>query len=216
LRKISIISLLFILILFSCESENSYFTNSKKQTIGIQPLGSVNKAWLNEVRDSMESTYKRTVYILPEIDLPKSAFVKIKSSRYRADSIIRILKRNKPDSLDFIIGITEKDISTTKYENQSKGIVKKPERKYSDWGIFGLGFVLGPTCIISTFRLKKGVSESQVRERLRKVVKHEFGHNLGLPHCKDKNCLMTDGVESIKTVDYEKEDLCKKCWNEID
>lgn len=211
-----LISFLLLLVIVSCKSRTNYFSESDKHIIGIQPLGKVKQLWLEEVKDSLESTYVRTVYILPEIDLPKSAFVNVKSPRYRADSIIRILKRNKPDSLNYIIGITEKDISTTKYSDQAKGIIKKPERKYTDWGIFGLGYVPGPTCVISTFRLKKGVSEKLMIERLRKVVKHEFGHNLGLPHCPDKDCLMTDGVESIKTVEYEKEDLCKKCWNEID
>ena len=42
----------------------------------------------------------------------------IKSPRYRADSILRILKREKPDSIDYLIGILNKDISTTKRDRK--------------------------------------------------------------------------------------------------
>ncbi len=34
--------------------------------------------------------------------------------------------------------------------------------------------------------------------RFKKVAVHEFGHNLGLPHCSDKTCVMPDAVESEK------------------
>ena len=46
--------------------------------------------------------------------MPTTAFVNIKSPRYRADSIIKIQNRNCPDSLDFVLGLTTKDVSVTK------------------------------------------------------------------------------------------------------
>lgn len=47
--------------------------------------------------------------------------------------------------------------------------------------------------------------------RLRKVAVHEFGHNLGLPHCPNKNCVMTSAAEKLTTIDNEKLALCKNC-----
>lgn len=213
--KVYFIVIIFLVTFSSCNNRSVPLADFKNNKIGIQPIGSFDQKMLEEVRDSLASTYGREVYILPEISYPEHAFVHVKSPRYRADTLIRFLKQTKPDSLDYIIGICEKDVSTTKYEEWGSKKIKQPAYKYEDWGVFGLGYVPGPSCIISTYRLKKGVSKEKLMERLRKVVKHEFGHNLGLNHCPDKNCLMTDGVESIKTVDHEKEELCTKCWNLI-
>ena len=51
--------------------------------------------------------------------------------------------------------------------------------------------------------------------RLKKVSIHEFGHNLGLPHCPNKRCVMTDAVENITTIDNANFDLCEKCKMKI-
>ena len=57
-----------------------------------------------------------------------SAFTELKTPRYRADSIIRLLKRSKPDSVHYVVGLTSRDISTTKRE--SDGSIKKTVFKY--------------------------------------------------------------------------------------
>lgn len=160
----------------------------------------------------IDSFYNIKTVILPYKELDKQAYVNIKSPRYRADSIIRIQQRNLPDSLDFVIGLTVKDISTTKRENNGK--VLKPISKYTDWGVMGLGFCPGKSSIVSTFRLQHKNPKIQL-ERLKKVTIHEFGHNLGLPHCKNKKCVMTDAVESIATIDNESLSLCKDCRQKI-
>lgn len=146
--------------------------------------------------------------ILPPIPIPDRAFTQIKSPRYRADSLIRILRHHKPDSLNYIIGLTKKDISVTKKDKN--GNIKQPESKYADWGILGLGFRPGVSCIVSTFRLYHS-DERKFIDRLKKVSLHELGHNLGLDHCPSEDCLMRDAAESVKTVDFVKLSLCDKC-----
>jgi archaemetzincin len=59
--------------------------------------------------------------------------------------------------------------------------------------------------------MKKEKAPKKFGLRFRKVVIHEFGHNWGLPHCPDKTCVMTDAVESVKTIDNAKLALCEKC-----
>mgnify|MGYP003601516182 FL=1 len=76
----------------------------------------------------------------------------------------------------------------------------------------GLGYCPGNSCVISTFRLKNKDKNLEL-SRLKKVVIHEFGHNLGLPHCSDKHCVMTSAAEKISTIDNEKMELCVKCKN---
>ena len=86
----------------------------------------------------------------------------------------------------------------------------EPKWKYCDFGIMGLAYRPGRSAIVSKFRVKSKNHKTEMT-RLRKVAIHEFGHNLGLPHCSDKNCVMTSAAEKITTIDHEKLALCNKC-----
>lgn len=195
-----------ITIIFCCSC------SSKPERIGIQPYGNLDQDVINLISDILKKTYNTDVILLPKKALPKSAFVTIKSPRYRADSLLIDLLKIRPDSIDYIIGVTSKDISTTK--RNAKGEIKNPKSKYTDWGIFGLGYKPGKSCIISTFRLKKTTSET-FKSRVQKIAVHEIGHNLGLDHCKTKKCVMQDAVETINTIDLANFELCEKCYRYI-
>src|SRR6187549_2519151 len=76
-----------------------------------------------------------------EIDItqgiPKRAYYAPRN-RYKADTIIKYLRvHNKKYSR--VAGLTDKDISTTK-------------GNIADYGIFGLGYCPGTSCIVSSFR----------------------------------------------------------------
>lgn len=118
----------------------------------------------------------------------------------------------KPDSVDYLMGITEQDISVAKRDET--GNIKNPEYKYSDWGVFGFGYVGNSSSVISTFRLKNE-NEKVFYSRIQKVALHELGHNLGLPHCKNKTCVMCDAAETIKTIDRVNKILCDDCRAKI-
>jgi archaemetzincin len=188
-------------------------TVQKRTTIGIQPYGDFDKSLIDTIKSIIGEVYDFEVKILKSKPLPKTAFVTIKSPRYRADSLIRILKREKPNGIDYVLGLTEVDISTTKRDKN--GNIKKPVYKYIDWGLFGLGYVSGPTCIVSTFRLKSTNQEKFI-ERLKKLCIHEIGHNLGLYHCNsNQNCILRDAAETIKTIDFVELSLCSECKSKI-
>jgi len=197
-------------LVFSC-----YHVDSKKKVLGIQPYGNVKQSLIDTIQQTIQQVYEfESIIILERQALPKSAFINIKSPRYRADSIIKILKREKPDTIDYIIGITTKDISTTKRNNN--GEVLKPKSKYVDWGIFGLGYRPGPTCLLSTFRIKSE-NRNKFIDRMKKVCMHEIGHNLGLKHCKTgSKCVMRDAAETIKTIDEVDLKLCLTCKSLIE
>ena len=199
---------LFTFLLFSC---NKITKANASLTVGILPYASFSKAKTDSVAAIIKKYYNVKVVVLPPTKLPQSAFINLKSPRYRADSLLRYQKRII-DTLDFILGLTDKDISTTK--RGPFGKIKTPTWKYNDWGIMGLGNCPGNSCVVSTFRIKHKNPKIDI-ERLKKVSIHEFGHNLGLPHCIDKMCVMTDAVESITTVDREKLALCKVCKAKI-
>ncbi len=180
--------------------------------VAIQPLGKVPQAQLDLVKAALDSVYQVKVVLLPAKLPYKNAFTNFKGPRYRADTTIAMLRREKPDSIDYVIGIIAADICITKYA--ADGSIKKPAYKYTDFGIFGLGYRPGTSCVVSTHRLGD-FNKPLTKDRLAKVCVHELGHNFGLPHCPDKKCVMTDAVESIATVDNALLRLCDKCKNKL-
>ena len=198
----NLLLILLFLSVFSC-------TGQKEKLIGIQTFGEFNESLVDTIKNSIKQVYGFRVEVLTTKPMPKSAFVNVKSPRYRADTLLRILKRENPDRIDYVLGLTAKDISTTKRDRN--GDVKKPEYKYLDWGVFGLGYRSGPSCVVSTYRIKSS-DRNKFIERFKKICIHELGHNMGLKHCEySEKCVMRDAAETIKTVDHVGLRLCKEC-----
>jgi archaemetzincin len=207
--RIQVIVLMFSAALLSyCKSP---IRAEKKHIIGLQPIGPYDKEQLQFIQNELHQFFKTPVVILNETAMPASFLNTSKGERYSADSLIRWLARTAPDSVYKVVGLIHKDIFTTKYVN---GEIKKPENTYAVWGIFGLGFKPGKSCIVSDHRLHTN-NPLQFKHRLRTVVIHELGHNQGLDHCPTKNCIMSDANESIHTVDNSSDQYCKKCNDQL-
>lgn len=194
-----------LLSLLSCSAD-------KTIKVGIQPFENFDRSLTDTVLNTLASTYSVQVYVLKRKPLPQEAFINVKTPRYRADKLISMGKEQKPDSLDYLVLLTDKDISTTKRDDL--GRIKAPESRYSDWGVFGLGYRPGPSCIVSTYRLKN-TDQRKFIERLKKVSTHELGHNMGLDHCESEHCVMRDAVETIKTIDRVDSKLCEQCQRKL-
>lgn len=180
---------------------------SKTSVVGVLPFSGFESKYTDSVASIITRQYGFEVIVLETQELPKSCFINVKSPRYRADLLLKYLRKIKPDTIDVMLGLTHKDISITKKDKWGK--VKKPASKYEDWGIFGLGYRPGDAAMVSIFRL---VKPGLTNERLQKVVIHEIGHNLGLKHCtQNKNCVMDDAAESIRTIDAAGFNLCGHC-----
>ncbi|MFN8287648.1 MAG: matrixin family metalloprotease [Chitinophagales bacterium] len=180
-------------------------------TVAIQPIGTITKVEINVASKALDSVYHIKVVVLAPVEPPSSAFINVKTPRYRADKLIAWLAERKPDSADYIIGLTGLDISTTKTDGLGRTL--EPKSRYTDFGIFGLGYCPGKSCIVSSFRL--GTDKALAQSRLAKIAVHEFGHNLGLPHCKNESCVMADAVEKITTIDAEGIMPCAKCKRQL-
>lgn len=184
-------------VLTSC-SEQELFHDSHTTSVGskpgqvtyaLQPFGTFNLKEHPELYTKVAGCFGN-VCILPAIALPHDAYYPT-TKRYRADKIINHLKTSA--GMDTVlIGLTDKDISTTK-------------GTHKDWGVMGLGFQPGRACVVSTFRLNK----KNVSEQLTKVVLHEIGHTRGLPHCPEKTCLMRD-AKGGNPFD-EESGFCRNC-----
>jgi archaemetzincin len=191
---------LAIAIFFTACNQNHKKDNAKKSdqispsqkkklvTIAIQPFVDIPKENVDYVAYYLKKMYANVIINKP-IEFPKNSLNQAKT-RHRADSLIRFLSaQTKPGYLT--IGLTKGDISTTK--------------NTPDWGIMGLGFCPGNSCIASSFRLKG----KNKMEKLFKVAIHELGHTQGLKHCPVNDCLMRD-AEGKDHLDEERE-FCKKC-----
>jgi archaemetzincin len=191
----------------------------EETTVLIQPFDGMDSDLVDTVMVTFKQVYGVQVYTTNPIEIPLHSFVNIKSPRYRADSLIRYLRDTifpaQNEKVDYVVGLIDEDISTTKYANFKEKEIKEPASKYTDWGIYGLGFCPGKSCIISTHRLAKGTTKENFIMRLKKVSCHELGHNFGLPHCPNKECIMQDAAETIKTIDNVELQLCEDCRKKI-
>lgn len=201
-----LISIVLFLFFLSCNY------NQNKKIVGIQPYKGFPKAKIDTLSKVIADFYEIETIILPEIALPKTAFIQVKSARYRADSIIKIQNRSDFNTNNYILGLTQRDISTTKRDKE--GNVKQPAYKYQDWGIMGLAHCPGKSSVVSSFRLQHKNLNIHL-DRLKKVTIHELGHNFGLPHCPNKKCVMTDAVENIATIDNAALALCEECKKKL-
>lgn len=175
---------------------------SKEINVGFYPLGKFDSNLLFFLKKEVEVFYKFNVLILKGSELPSKAYYKPRN-RYKADTLLDYLLLIKPKNIDYIVGLTEKDISCAKGQ-------------YSDWGVFGLGFMPGESCIVSSYRLKPSAkNEEHFYERLSKVVIHELGHNFGLDHCSNSKCIMRDAEGTVKSVDNENKALCESCVRKL-
>jgi len=199
------LSTFFVLsiVCLSCENNNILDFTLQPTQVAIQPFGQFPKDILKEVQAGIDSMYDIESTILQPIDLPKQAYYAPRN-RYRADSLIRYLKRIKPRRYDKILGVTTADISTTKGD-------------YQDFGIMGLGFRPGKSCVGSIYRIQRGaINRKHLINRFRKVTIHELGHNFGLKHCTyDSKCLMQSAKGKTTTIDKADEILCTNCRRQI-
>lgn len=165
-----IFALMLWLLLLSCNRSHQK-TSETLHTVRIHPFEGFSPVLTDSLAASFRLIFENVIVDSVQ-DLPESAFMQSRN-RYRADTLIQSLARltNKGTA---VIGLTHLDISTTKAPHQ-------------DWGVMGLGYQPGSSCIVSTYRLKrKNLSD------LYKVALHELGHNTGLPHCEDDHCYMRD------------------------
>ena len=196
----------FILSLMACNHSTKNHTaektshqknENKNDTIQIVCLDFKEKNILPLIKSKIE-TYYHCPTVVKEMRMPESVISPLRH-RYEGIKIIDVLKNQNVNHYRFVAGLTSKDICD-------------PKNGIKDWGVFGLGSLDGSGCISSTSRLKKGVSEQKLTERIEKVVLHEIGHNHGLNHCVSPYpCFMKAAEGSIQTVDKEPMDMCVEC-----
>lgn len=187
-----IILIIFVSLGFINYNPKTY-QKTHNDTIYIQPLGRVNPNDIKIVTKSINSFWGIPCKVRSKVNPTNDILSK---SKTRLDAT-KILK--KFDSNINTLILTDLDICHMK-------------RGYGEWGILGLGYRPGKTCVVSTYRLRMKVSKYKFIQRVEKVTIHEVGHNLGLDHCDNTTtCLMNDARGTIRQVDRNRLILCSRC-----
>jgi archaemetzincin len=160
----------------------------------IVPIGNVDQSVLQEIRKKLRERFKIAVEVVDSIEIPQNSFNRFRN-QYSGDTILENLEKSFNDK---VIGITNTDIYTDKLNF-----------------IFGQAKIKGNVCIVSLFRLhprfyNQPVNDKVFIERAAKESIHEFGHMIGLQHCKEEGCVMNFS-NSIKDVDNKTDKFCYMC-----
>lgn len=164
----------------------------------VQPLTPYPRQMLPAVERGITYVYGFKVKMLEPRRLPSVAWYAPRS-RHRADKLLNWLRSDivpKHPECRWIVGLTKSDVSVTK-------------GKHKDWGVLGLGEIDGKVAVVSSFRTHKKLRPPHTAlRRTVKVVNHEIGHMMGLPHVKGEGCLMNDAEGTVLTTDQESGLLC--------
>lgn len=179
--------------------------------ISLLPLGDISTKRMNQLKEDLQKGLASVaadiegqtkipllfeIEILPKDNIPDSCYYKPRN-RYRADKILMFLKKKYGQAGNYVIGVTDKDISTSIHGAK-------------DYGIQGLSYLPGNVSIISTYRVKN-------KKLLWKLAAHEFCHGyFELRHCgkNDQKCLIKDAEGGNPHFEL-KETLCDSCIRAI-
>lgn len=186
-------------------------------TICLVPLDNMTKNQMENIKEELKTNFTDSVWLPYEFEIldgmvsPDSCKNDLKN-RLSAKRLINFLEnhygkiaenKSKKEGIDhpeyYIIGVTNRDISTSIHGK-------------ADYGILGLSYTRNhKASIISTYRLKN-------KKDLWKLALHEFGHGyFGAPHCPndDLHCILQDAKGGNPHFE-KKASLCTDCWSACD
>ncbi len=170
--------------------------SAKEYNIVISPIEGGDAVLFKLIRKTIERIFGYPTRILPILDDVKFSLDPARE-QYYSTMILEKLENASPADVLKIVAITHVDLFI-------------PILTY----VFGEAQLGGRACIVSTHRLKDGVSSiAQSDTYYLRVVKeaiHELGHTFGLRHCPDHSCIM-HYCRAIADVDRKSDQFCRYC-----
>jgi archaemetzincin len=163
----------------------------------LAPVVFSNTQLLERIRITIQQTFRTAVSIIP-ILIDTDSLYSFERGQYYSTGFIEQSLCQTMHIDGKVILITELDIYV-------------PVLTF----LFGEAQLKGKHSIISVFRLHEefysGKTDNELLyKRTIKEVYHELGHNFGLIHCYDWDCVMHSS-NSIEEVDLKGDSYCKKC-----
>ncbi len=168
-----------------------------RKGIFVCPIGFVHEDVLGCVSASIETRSKMIVRVLPAMADPTYAYDEGRG-QYSSKRVLKRLAACCPRETFKIIGVTQVDLYI-------------PILTF----VFGAAEMSGKCGIISTRRLDplyydQPADHDLLLARVEKTAVHEFGHSLGLIHCRDRRCVMFSSTR-IEDTDSKKTEFCPTC-----
>lgn len=162
----------------------------------ILPLKFSNIELLNDLVVKLCLVFDSVNVINTDIDIEDT--YDIERRQYYSTKIIEIVLKSNITVDDNLVILTDSDLYI-------------PALTY----VFGEAQLNGKYSIVSTCRLHEEFYTSEINyelllERTYKEILHELGHNFGLLHCVDWDCVMHSSTE-IEQVDIKGNHYCKEC-----
>ena len=162
----------------------------------IRPLKFTNLQLLEELKLRLSFHFDSIKVEVPDIDIEET--YNVQRQQYYSTKIIEAVKKLNITSEDYILIITEMDLFVPVLTH-----------------IYGEAELRGKYSIVSTCRLHEEFYTSErntelLLERTYKEIMHELGHNFGLLHCKDWQCVMHSS-SGIEEVDLKSSLYCDSC-----
>ncbi|KAB2909916.1 MAG: hypothetical protein LC102_11745 [Ignavibacteriales bacterium] len=179
------------------------FFNKKpeKAKLEIELLGFHDSLFFKRLKEDMEKRLPISVEEFESLYDIEDAFNEQRQQYYTPDILKHLHDQNNGNSV-YRMAILNVDIFN-------------PVFKY----LYGEAQLNGRISVVSLFRLHEELYTGQADsallfQRALKEVYHEFGHNLGLIHCLDWDCVMHTST-SVEEIDIKGGFYCSNCFRQI-
>ncbi|MFQ6121707.1 MAG: archaemetzincin family Zn-dependent metalloprotease [Dehalococcoidales bacterium] len=171
---------------------------AKSEMIVLIPIGEVEKATLEALRQLLAEVFEQRIQIGDRISLSQESW-----NESRGQHLATMLLNLVPlRSGGRALGVVDVDIFA-------------PGLNF----VFGEADIAGKRALISLHRLRQELyglprDEKLFRERTLKEAVHELGHTYGLGHCPDSTCVMHFS-NSLSDTDVKNWNFCPNCRRKI-
>ncbi len=165
--------------------------------IYIQPIKTDHSPWIDELEKSVFTTFGYHTKI-GNLDINLENTFEPARQQYNSSRILLQVISKPPADAVKVLGVVNVDLFI-------------PILTF----VFGEAQLRGIGSVIALHRLNNkfyGLAEDRelLTERLVKEAIHELGHNFGLIHCNNQNCVMKSSTY-VEEVDQKSVQMCSRC-----